>query len=171
MPTSCARCSPTPSSAPADTPLYSCTTGERYPEDPDAIRELLAEHWTQPVEFRRTIEARHAAGDRVFIECGARGNLSAFIEDILRGRPCCAVPADVQRRSGTTQLNHLVAQLLVHGVELDAAALHAGRATTVIDLDAPPPGDDAHEPLRIELSTRLADAAARRRDRRRAPRR
>ncbi len=132
-------------------PLYSCTTGERYPDDPAAIRELLAEHWTSSVEFRRTIEARHAAGDRVFIECGARGNLSAFIEDVLRGRPFCAIPADVQRRSGTTQLNHLVAQLLVHGVEVDAAALHAGRATTVIDLDAAA-DDDAGQPLRIELS-------------------
>ncbi len=148
---------------PARTALYSCTTSERYPEDPASIRELLVEHWIAPVEFRRTIEARHAAGDRVFIECGARGNLSAFIEDVLRGKDCCAVPMDTQRRSGTTQLNHLVGQLLVHGVEVDATALHAGRATTVIDLDAPP-ASDAQDVLRIPLSSgwpmlRLGDEA------------
>ena len=136
----------------ARTPLYSCTTGERYPEDPGAIRELLVAHWTSPVEFRRTIEARHAAGDRVFIECGARGNLSAFIEDVLRGQAFCAIPADTQRRTGTTQLNHLVAQLLVHDVEVDAAALHAGRRTKMIDLDAPP-ANGATEPLRIPLAS------------------
>jgi len=145
------------------TPLYSCTTAERYPSDPEAIRALLVDHWASTVEFRRTIEARHAAGDRVFIECGARGNLSAFIEDILRGQDFCAVAADVQRRSGTTQLNHLVAQLLVHGVDVDASALHAGRDTRPIDLEAPAAGDDP--PVRIPLSIgwpmlRLGDEAA-----------
>ena len=147
---------------PAHTPVYSCTTTERYPDDPDDVRALLVEHWASTVEFRRTIEARHAAGDRVFIECGARGNLSAFIEDILRGQEFCAVAADVQRRSGTTQLNHLVAQLLVHGVGVDAGALHAGRGTEVVDLEAPPSGG---EPARIRLAMgwpmlRLSDDAA-----------
>ncbi|HTE59388.1 MAG TPA: beta-ketoacyl synthase N-terminal-like domain-containing protein [Solirubrobacteraceae bacterium] len=109
------------------TPLYSCTTTGRCPVDPAAIRELLVEHWVSPVEFRRTIEALYDEGARVFVECGPRGNLTAFIEDILRGRELCAVAADVQRRSGTRQLNHLVAMLTVHGVELELAELYAGR--------------------------------------------
>jgi acyl transferase domain-containing protein/phosphopantetheinyl transferase (holo-ACP synthase) len=135
------------------TPLYSCTTGERYPDDPAEIRELLVRHWLAPVEFRRTIAARHAAGDRVFIECGARGNLSAFIEDTLRGEEFCAVAVDTQRRSGLTQLNHLVAQLLAHDVAVDASALHVGRDTHVIDLDAPESAAPAEEPLRIPLTS------------------
>jgi acyl transferase domain-containing protein/phosphopantetheinyl transferase len=119
------------------TPLYSCTTAGRCPHDPVAIRELLVEHWVSPVEFRRTIEALHDEGARVFVECGPRGNLTAFIEDILRGRELCAVAADVQRRSGTRQLNHLVAMLMVHGVELDLAELYAGRGARDVAWDDP----------------------------------
>jgi acyl transferase domain-containing protein/phosphopantetheinyl transferase len=109
------------------TPLYSCTTGGRYPDDAAEIRELLVDHWTSPVEFRRTIEGLYEHGARVFVECGPRGNLTAFIDDILRGREFCAVAADVPRRSGITQLNHLVAMLAAHDVGLDFSALYARR--------------------------------------------
>jgi acyl transferase domain-containing protein/phosphopantetheinyl transferase len=121
------------------TPLYSCTTGERYPDDPEGIRELLVEHWVRPVEFRRTIEALHAEGARVFVECGPRGNLTAFIEDILRGREFCAVATDVQRRSGITQLSHLAGVLAVHGVGLELEELYAGRGARDVKWDAPTP--------------------------------
>ena len=59
--------------------------------------------------------------------------MTSFIEDILRGRAACAVAADLRRRSGTAQLNHLVATLAAHGVELElrlpvrAARDRAGR--------------------------------------------
>lgn len=142
---------------PAETPLYTCTTGDRYPQDADAIRDLLAEHWTQPVEFRTTIERLYDEGARVFVECGPRGNLTAFVDDILRGRPSVAVPANVQRRTGITQLHHLLAQLLVHDVEVDLDALHAGRGGTVIDLDGGGAGDGseaAPRRLHVELSQR-----------------
>jgi acyl transferase domain-containing protein len=104
--------------------VYSCATTEPYPTDPASIRSLLVDQWVRPVEFRRTVEAMYADGVRIFVEAGPRGNLSAFVEDILRGQPFCAVPANVQRRSGVTQLNHLVANLVVHGVSLDVMYLY-----------------------------------------------
>jgi acyl transferase domain-containing protein/phosphopantetheinyl transferase len=145
-------------------PLYSCTTGGRYPDDPAAIRELLVEHWVSPVEFRRTIEALHDDGARVFVECGPRGNMTAFIEDILRGREHCAVPADVQRRSGTTQLNHLVGRLMAHGLDLDLAELYAGRDAREVDWEDGLPSPVPSGSPRLDLSTRwpmlrLSDAA------------
>ena len=79
------------------------------------------------MEFRRTIETLYAEGVRIFVEAGPRGNLSAFLEDILRGKQCSIVPANVQRRTGITQLNHLVAILAVQGVDLDLAYLYARR--------------------------------------------
>ncbi|HEU5422939.1 MAG TPA: type I polyketide synthase, partial [Nitrolancea sp.] len=109
---------------PAREPIYSCTTCAPYPEQPEAIRELMIEHWHQPVEFRRTIEHLHDEGYRLFVEAGARGNLTAFVEDILRGRDFQAASADTQRRDGITQLNHLVGMLLVHGVALDLSYLY-----------------------------------------------
>ena len=79
---------------PARVPIYSCTTAAPYPDDPDEIRKLMVDHWLMPVEFRKTIETLYEDGVRIFVEVGPRGNLSAFVEDILRGKRFCAVPAN-----------------------------------------------------------------------------
>ncbi|MBX3413401.1 MAG: polyketide synthase dehydratase domain-containing protein [Pirellulales bacterium] len=110
-------------------PVYSATTGQPFPADPAAIRSLALAHWASPVRFIDAIENLYAAGVRIFVEAGPRGNLSSFVEDTLRGREFLAVPADVQRRGGMTQLLHLVAQLFVHGVPVRLAYLHPSRAT------------------------------------------
>lgn len=108
------------------TPVYSCSTGAPFPADPDATRELCVNHWVRPVEFTNMIRRMHDDGVRLFVECGPRGNLSAFVEDILRGRPFAALPANLPRKSGPTQINHMVAQLFAHGVPVNAAHLYSG---------------------------------------------
>src|SRR5207248_9354744 len=107
------------------TPVYCCSTGAKFPDNPGAIRELAVNHWVSPVEFVRMIEAMYADGVRIFVEAGPRGNLSAFVEDILRGKPFVAIPANVLRKSGPTQINHLVAQLAAHHVPLNLWHLYA----------------------------------------------
>ena len=108
-------------------PVYSGSTGERFPADPAEVRTLAVDHWVSPVEFTKLIETMHANGIRLFVEAGPRGNLSAFVEDILRGRPFAALPANTSRRSGPTQINHLVAQLAAHHVPLNLEHLYARR--------------------------------------------
>ena len=66
------------------------------------------------------------------MEVGARGNLTTFVEDSLRGQAFCAVPVNVQRRSGITQLNHLVGLLSVHGVALDFGHLYQRRRPRLV---------------------------------------
>ena len=122
---------------PAQVPLYSGATAAPYPADPDEVRRLLVEQWVRPVEFRRAVERLHADGARVFVEVGPRGNLTSFVEDILRGRPFCAVPADLPRRTGTTQLNHLVGVLAAEGVAVDPSVLYARRRPRLVDPAAP----------------------------------
>ena len=100
-------------------PAYCCTTGQRFPEDPEAIRSLNLAHWVSPVEFSQMIHNLHADGVRIFVETGPRGNLTAFVEDILRGQPMAAVAANVMRRSGLTQLNHMAGQLVAHQVPMN----------------------------------------------------
>jgi phosphopantetheinyl transferase/acyl carrier protein len=80
------------------------------------------------VEFQKTIEAMYDDGVGIFVEVGPRGNLSAFVEDILRGRPHLAVAADTMNRSGITQLNHLVGLLAAQGVPMRLDALYARRS-------------------------------------------
>lgn len=99
-------------------PVYSSTTAQVFPSDPAEMRHLTVTHWAAPVRFIEMIEAMYADGVRLFVECGPRGNLSAFVEDILRGRSFAALAANVERRSGITQLHHLAAQLSAHHVPL-----------------------------------------------------
>ena len=78
----------------------------------------------------------HADGVRIFVEVVRAGNLTGFVEDTLRGRPHFAVAANLPRRSGLTQLNHLVASLYAQGVALRPDYLYARRRPQRIDLAA-----------------------------------
>lgn len=115
------------------TPVYSCSSAQKFPDDPDAIRELTVNHWVTPVEYTRMIETMHADGVRIFVEAGPRGNLSAFTEDVLRGKSFAAIPANLPRRNGVTQVNHLVAQLSAHGVPVNLSHLFSRRETKRVE--------------------------------------
>ncbi len=119
-------------------PLYSCTTGRLFPTEPAAIRRLAVSHWASPVEFVRLAETMYADGVRLFVECGPRGNLTAFLQDILRGKPCEAVPVNLFHRSGLTQLNHLAALLAAHHVPLRLEHLYNRRDPRRIEWERRP---------------------------------
>src|SRR5262249_1911442 len=57
-------------------------------------------------------------------------------EDVLRGRPVAAIPANVLRKSGPTQINHLVAQLTAHHVPVNLGHLFAGRTTNRVEWES-----------------------------------
>ena len=118
--------------------VYSCSTASLMPNDPGAIRRLAAGQWTRPVAFRETIEAMRRDGLRVFVDVGARGNLSGYVDDILRNERAFSVAAHLPRRSGTSQLNHLVASLFAQGIPVDPTYLYARRRPSRIDLNAKP---------------------------------
>ncbi len=126
---------------PPSVPVYSCATRALLPDDPEAIRALAVSQWTRTVAFRETIEVMHAAGLRLFVDVGSRGNLAGFVEDVLRGKPAFAIAANLPRRSGPTQLNHLVAATFAQGASLRADYLYARRRPRTIDwstAEAPP---------------------------------
>jgi acyl transferase domain-containing protein/phosphopantetheinyl transferase len=104
------------------TAMWSATNAAPYPHDSDAIRALAIEHLVKPVRFRETIEALHAEGARVFVQCGT-GSLVNFVEDTLRGRPHVAIAANVKERSGLEQLRRVAAALYVEGADLEWSAL------------------------------------------------
>ena len=111
--------------APPALPVYSCLTTQPFPADPKAIRRLTADQWSGQVRFAETIAQMHADGARVFLECGPRNNLTAFVNDILRGKPHHALAVDTPGRTGLEQMHHMLAQLAVEGVTLDVAAFAA----------------------------------------------
>jgi malonyl CoA-acyl carrier protein transacylase len=112
-------------------PMYACATGERFPDDPDSVRELVLAHWVSRVEFTRLLNAMHEDGVRVFVEVGPRGMLSSFVEDALRGKPAAAIPVDVPHRPGLVQLLHCLGQLVAHHVPVRLEHLYEVRQPMV----------------------------------------
>jgi acyl transferase domain-containing protein/phosphopantetheinyl transferase len=118
-------------------PIYSCATASRFPYEPDEIRRLVVRQWSCRVRFRETIEAMYADGNRLFVEVGPGGNLTGFVDNILRGKTYVAVPMNVGHRSGITQLNHAIGLLAAHGVAMDLQGLYARRQPQRLDLERP----------------------------------
>ncbi|MDQ5854343.1 MAG: polyketide synthase dehydratase domain-containing protein [Chloroflexota bacterium] len=147
---------------PPTVPIYSCTTAEIYPSGVEEIRRLMIEHWCRPVQFQETIRKMYADGVRIFLELGPRGNLTAFVEDILRSQSHLAICADSQRRHGLTQLNHVVALLSTHGVPLQLSELYRRRSPQRVEPGERPPKDRqlarettlALAPIRLHLNKR-----------------
>ncbi len=116
--------------------VFSNTTAAPYPVEPAAIASRLVDHLVRPVEFLREIEAMYAAGARIFVEVGPRGNLTGLVDQILDGRPKLAVASDQSGRSGLVQLLHLLGQLAAQGVAVKLDPLYQGRTAQRFDLSA-----------------------------------
>ena len=119
-------------------PLYSCTTAGPFPDDLEAIRELMVAQYTSPVRFTETVERLYADGVRVFIEVGPSGFLCGFVRDILQKRSHLAIPTDVRRRNGLEHVHHVLAQLFVAGVPVDLSARYASVEPTQNDHSGAP---------------------------------
>ncbi len=135
-------------------PVYSCTTVARFPDDVEATKKLFVEHWIQPVKFRDTVEKMYADGVRVFVEVGPRGNLTSFVDDILRGEPHLAVNSNVPRRSGISQLNHMVGLLAAQRIEIKLDYLYARRDTCRVPLQRA--AQDDTKVQRVQTSKKLS---------------
>ena len=138
--------------------IYSCATAAPFPADPEEIRRLAVAQWASPVRFRETVEAMHAAGVRVFVEAGPRGNLSGFVTDVLRGKPHVSVPMNVAHRSGLTQLSHAIGLLSAHGVPMQLETLYARRVVRGLDLDHPGL-EEVSKPARMRVAVELPVAS------------
>jgi acyl transferase domain-containing protein len=122
---------------PASLPLWSATTVDRYPDDPDAIRELVIRHLVEPLRYTELVQRLYAEGARVFVQVGT-GSLTGFVDDTLAGQPHLAVSASEPRRSGMAQLRNVALALWVEGADVRVEALMPKRGPTVdLALGAP----------------------------------
>jgi acyl transferase domain-containing protein len=126
---------------------YSCVNTEQFPADPKQIRELASVQWSSAVRFRETVEHMHRDGIRMFVEAGPRSGLTGFVGDILRRKQHCAVPANVQHRTGIHQLQHLVAELVAHHAPVNLSRLYERRNPESIS--------KAHAPSRPLLTIKM----------------
>ncbi len=139
-------------------PIWSATTVDRYPDDPDRIRDLATRHLLEPVRFGPLVRRLHEAGTRAFVQVGT-GSLPAFVADTLVGLPHLAVTANTPRRSGLDQLRRVAAALWVEGWAPRFDRLpHTSRV-----LDAPARSAEPHtegHPVLAELDSVLRDVTA-----------
>ena len=118
-------------------PVYSCATAARLPSQPRAIQHLTADQWTSPILFDDTIRQMYEDGFRIFIELGARGNMTNAIDEILKNQPHQAVAINRIHRSGLVQLHHALGMLAAQGVQLDLTMLHRHRRQQALDFTKP----------------------------------
>lgn len=103
-------------------PLWSTTTGRKFPPSILEKQQLAVEHLLRPVRFRQLIENMYADGFRAFVQVGT-GSLVGFVADTLKGRAHLTVSANIAKRSGLQQLTHVCAALWVEGAQLELSLL------------------------------------------------
>jgi malonyl CoA-acyl carrier protein transacylase len=73
--------------APPRLPLVANVTGELYPTDVEAIKDILEQQIASPVQWVKGLETLYASGVRCFIEVGPKKALKGFVDDVLGGKP------------------------------------------------------------------------------------
>ncbi|MGB9499861.1 MAG: SDR family NAD(P)-dependent oxidoreductase [Dissulfuribacterales bacterium] len=106
---------------PAKIPVFSNTTGGRYPSDSKKAKELLGRHIGSPVDFISNIKNMYAEGIRNFIEIGPQTVLTGLVKSILEGREFNALAMDMSsgKKSGIADLARVLCNLAASGLNMD----------------------------------------------------
>jgi len=140
-------------------PVYSSATGGRIPARPRDILQLTIDQWIAPIQLEQVVNRMYEDGFRIFIEVGARGNLTTAVSEILKNQRHQAVAMNRIHRSGITQLHHALGILAAQGVTLDLTPLFRHRATQVLDFDKPlSAGANVPRPQRLSARPPLMKA-------------
>ncbi len=109
--------------SPSDIPVFSNTTGEPYPDDPETAKKLLGDHLLSPVNFISEIKNLFKIGVRTFVEVGPKTVLTGLVKSILNHQDFQAIALDgsLGKRSGITDLARTLCHLasLGHAVDLN----------------------------------------------------
>ncbi len=106
-------------------PVYSGMTSDVYPEDANAIRQTMIANLDHPVLLWQTSQKLYHHGARIFIEMR---NGSTLQSQATQADDTIVLPLVTTYRSAITQLHHLCAALLTHGVTPNLAYLYEHRS-------------------------------------------
>ena len=115
-------------------PVYSNTTAQQHVADTALLKQTLAEHLTQPVEFVRQVKAMHEDGARIFIEVGPKSVLTRLVGQILTDQDHQAMAID-DKTGGVHGLLSAIGQLVTLGVDLDLTRLFSGRECQAVAIN------------------------------------
>ncbi len=108
-------------------PVYANTTARLYPEDPEAIRDLLSRQLAEPVQFVTMIQQMLADDIRTLVEVGPGNVLTRLIQSIAADEPpplpgeihALAMDSGQGSRSGVLDLAYLFARIAALGYSID----------------------------------------------------
>ncbi len=103
-----------------DTPVFSNTTGEPYPDSPNKAKKLLSNQLINPVDFVHNIEAMYKTGITTFLEVGPKTVLSGLTRSILKGRDHAVLTMDAYsgRKNGIEDIACVLCQLSAMGFDV-----------------------------------------------------
>ena len=100
-------------------PVYSNSTGKKYPADVNAIKTILKDHILNTVNFKDEIEAIYAKGGSVFVEIGPKSVITNLVNNILDGKPHVAIALNPNsKKDSDIQFREAFVRLRVLGLDL-----------------------------------------------------
>lgn len=122
-------------------PVISCIEPGRYPDDPVAVRRIMAAHATAPIDFVRGVRALAETGAKVFVQAAAGSTLLAMARATMRADGTAAAATVTLAGSGDDDgapfLEALV-ELAVLGVPVAITSLHGDTDASLAWLPATP---------------------------------
>jgi 3-oxoacyl-(acyl-carrier-protein) synthase len=73
--------------APPRLPLVANVTGDFYPTDIEAIKDILQQQIASPVQWVKGLTTLYDAGARAFVEVGPKRALKGFVDDVFGDAP------------------------------------------------------------------------------------
>jgi acyl transferase domain-containing protein/NAD(P)H-dependent flavin oxidoreductase YrpB (nitropropane dioxygenase family) len=112
-------------------PVYANADGRPHAVAVEKLKQAMADHLVQPVEFVSEIEAMYADGARIFVEIGPKAVLAGLTQRILGEKPHVAIA--LNRGNGLVDLVRALGQLLCAGLDLDVEKLFENRDCRIAD--------------------------------------
>mgnify|MGYP002641179499 CR=1 FL=1 len=102
-------------------PVFSNTTGRKYPATAGAVRALLANQLAKPVDFLSMIQNMYADGVKTFVEVGPGAVLKGLVNSILDNdaHVCLSLDSPSKKQSGIVALARVLAHLSAAGYPVD----------------------------------------------------
>ncbi|MGC8867511.1 MAG: beta-ketoacyl synthase N-terminal-like domain-containing protein, partial [Elusimicrobiales bacterium] len=108
-----------------DIPILSNVTADFFPKDTQAIYDLLVTQMVSSVEFINQIRKMYDEGVRIFIECGPKRVLSAFVTETLKGKDDVFIlSTNHPKRGGIYDFNDAIANLITVNFKLNWSDKH-----------------------------------------------
>ncbi|MBI5591569.1 MAG: SDR family NAD(P)-dependent oxidoreductase [Deltaproteobacteria bacterium] len=119
---------------PSKISVIANVTGKPYPDDPKAVKTLLGQQITHPVQFLAAIEHLYETGIRTFIEVGPRPILTGLVRTILKNRIATTIAVDASsgKDSARVDLAKVLCRLAAAGYPVLLPCWEAGEPASPI---------------------------------------